>query len=58
MFLGLSERRACSVIGQHRSTQHKAPTDNADEQRLTADVIELTRQYGRYGYRKIHRLVQ
>ena len=34
------------------------PQDDADEQRLTADVIELARQYGRYGYRKIHGLVQ
>jgi len=46
------------VIGQHRSTQPKAPKDNADEQRLTADVIEFANQYGRYGYRKIHGLVQ
>ena len=46
------------MIGQHRSTQRKAPKDNADEQRLTADVIELARQYGRYGYRKIHGLVR
>ena len=46
------------MIGQHRSTQRKAPQDDADEQRLTADVIELARQYGRYGYRKIHGLVQ
>jgi transposase InsO family protein len=46
------------VIGQHRSTQRKAPKDNADEQRLTADVIELAKRYGRYGYRKIHGLPQ
>ena len=46
------------MIGQHRSTQRKAPKDNADEQRLTAGVIELARQYGRYGYRRIHGLVQ
>jgi len=25
----------------------------ADEERLVADMIELTRQYGRYGYRRI-----
>jgi len=24
-----------------------------DEERLTADIIELARQHGRYGYRKI-----
>ena len=55
---GVSERRACSVIGQHRSTQRKPLKDNADERRLTADVIELAKQYGRYGYRKVHGLLQ
>ena len=29
-----------------------------DEERLTADIIELARQYGRYGYRKIAALLR
>jgi hypothetical protein len=29
------------------------PRSPEDEKRLTADIIELARQYGRYGYRKI-----
>ena len=29
-----------------------------DEERLTADIIELARQYGRYGYRKIAELLR
>lgn len=29
------------------------PRGREDEERLTADIIELARQYGRYGYRKI-----
>jgi hypothetical protein len=29
-----------------------------DEERLTADIIELARQYGRYGYRKITALLR
>ena len=49
----LSERRACRVLGQHRSTQRKVPHGRADEERLVADMIELARQYGRYGYRRI-----
>ena len=49
----MSERRACQVLGQHRSTQRKQPVGRADEARLTADIIELARQYGRYGYRQI-----
>ncbi|GLT12859.1 hypothetical protein GCM10007928_50920 [Sulfitobacter porphyrae] len=27
------------------------PHGRADEERLVADMIELARQYGRYGYR-------
>ncbi len=51
--LGVSERRACRTLGQHRSTQRKAPQGRADEQRLTNDIIELADQYGRYGYRMV-----
>ena len=36
----------------------KAPKGRADEQRLTADIVELARQYGRYGYRKIAELLR
>jgi putative transposase len=39
--------------GQHRSTQRKVPRGREDEERFTADIIELARQYGRYGYRKV-----
>ena len=51
--LHVSERRACAALGQHRSTQRKVPRGREDEERLTADMIALARQYGRYGYRKI-----
>lgn len=51
--LGVSERRACRTLGQHRSTQRKIPCGLPDEERLTEDIIELTREYGRYGYRMI-----
>lgn len=54
----MSERRVCRVLGQHHSTQHKRPRGQDDEERLTADIIELTRQYGRYGYRKIAALLR
>ena len=56
--LNVSERRACRALGQHRSTQRKAPRGNEDEEQLTADLIELARQYGRYGYRKITALLR
>jgi transposase InsO family protein len=55
--LGVSERRACQVLGQHRSTQRKAPHTPEDEAALTADIVELARTYGRYGYRRITALL-
>jgi transposase InsO family protein len=56
--LNVSERRACRALGQHRSTQRKVPRGRDDEDQLTADLIELARQYGRYGYRKISALLR
>ncbi len=56
--LGVSERRACRVLGQHRSTQRHAPKGRADEEQLVADMTELARQYGRYGYRRIAALLR
>jgi putative transposase len=49
----ISERRACAVLGQHRSTQRKLARGRDDEAALTADIIELAKTYGRYGYRRI-----
>ncbi len=54
----VSERRICRVLGQHRSTQRKVPRGADDEQALTADIIELARQYGRYGYRRVTALLR
>ena len=56
--LGVSERRACRVLGQHRSTQRHVPRGREDEDRLVADMIELARQYGRYGYRRVAALLR
>jgi transposase InsO family protein len=55
---GVSERLACRVLGQHRSTQRKIPTTPVDEAALTADIIALATQYGRYGYRRIAALLR
>jgi transposase InsO family protein len=56
--LGVSQRRACRVVGQHRSTQRKLPSPHADEKPLTAAIIRLAQQYGRYGYRRITALLR
>ncbi len=41
------------MLGQHRSTQRKAPKGRADDAALTADIVALATEYGRYGYRRI-----
>ena len=56
--LGVSERRACAVVGQHRSTQRKVSRGRADEAALTAAIIRLAGQYSRYGYRRITALLR
>jgi transposase InsO family protein len=56
--LNISERRACRALGQHRSTQRKVPRGRDDDEDLTTDLVDLARQYGRYGYRKISALLR
>jgi len=56
--LKVSERRACRALGQHRSTQRKLPRGRDDEAALVAELIELARTYGRYGYRKVAALLK
>ena len=45
------ELRVCRTFDQHRPKQRRLHEGRADEERLVADMIKLTRQYGRYGYR-------
>ena len=54
----MSERRACAVLRQPRSTQRKPPRGRDDEAALTADIVELAKAYGRYGYRRITALLR
>ncbi len=46
------------MLGQHRSTQRQIPRGRDDEEQLIADIVELVRRYGRYGYRKIAALLR
>jgi len=55
--LAVSERRACQVLGQARSTQHRVHEISGEEARLVADVTALATRYGRYGYRRITALL-
>jgi transposase InsO family protein len=51
--LQLSERRACKVTSQPRSTQRYAPRIDDDERRVVACMHELVRKNPRFGYRRI-----
>ena len=49
----ISERRACRIIGQPRSSQRYKAVKRAEEDEITAQIVELASTYGRYGYRMI-----
>ncbi|MFC1989398.1 IS3 family transposase [Chloroflexota bacterium] len=55
--LGISERRACTVLGQVRKTQRRTPHITDEEERLRIRITELATKYGRYGYRRITALL-
>ena len=57
MKLLVSQRRACQVLDQARTTQRRRPSHRMDEKRLTEDIITLATKYGRYGYRRITALL-
>jgi transposase InsO family protein len=55
--LAVSERRACKVLDQARTTQRRDILPASAEKHLTTDIIALATKYGRYGYRKITALL-
>jgi putative transposase len=55
--LPISERRACSVVGQPRATQRRKPKIRDDEAALTEAIVRLAKTYGRYGYRRVRQLL-
>ena len=56
--LGITERRACSALGQSRGLQRRKPLRTDDEEALTAAMTALAIQYGRYGYKRITALLR
>jgi len=49
----VSERRACKVLDHPRSSQRYEPKIREDEPALVKQILELVRQFPRYGYRMI-----
>jgi putative transposase len=55
---GVSERRACLICCQHRSTQRYRPVPSAFELRLVRRMNELAALHPRYGYRRVWALLR
>jgi putative transposase len=53
----VSERRACQVVGQHRSSNRYVPVAPDFETKLVARMTRLAEQQPRWGYRPIHNLL-
>ena len=54
----VSERFACRVIGQLRTTQRYAAIVDPEKERTRERIVELATQYGRYGYKTITSMLQ
>ena len=50
--LSVSERRACRVTGQHRSTQRHRPRKTDRDDALRSELRSLSRCHPRWGYRR------
>ena len=53
----VSERRACAVVGQHRSTNRYVVVPSDFEQRLVKAMRAEAEKHPRYGYRRVHALL-
>jgi hypothetical protein len=54
----VSERRACELVGQHRSAQRYTPSPPELELALVKRMNELAARHPRYGYRRIWALLR
>ena len=54
----VSERRACQVLDQPRSTQRRSKQIPSYEPRLVRQMVQLASDYGRYGYRRVTALLR
>ncbi len=56
--LGLSQRRACAIVGQHRATQRHTPTEPDPDGPLRAALRGFARSHPRWGYRRAHAVLR
>ena len=56
--LGISQRRACQIVGQHRSTQRHRPVVADPDPALRAELRTFARRHPRWGYRRAHAVLR
>ena len=49
----VSERRACRLVGQHRSSNRYRPSPSDFEEKLVVRMTELADEHPKWGYRMI-----
>jgi putative transposase len=54
----ISERQACRLVGIYRSTLRYEARQTAENQSLSARIVELAQERRRFGYRRIHALLR
>lgn len=54
----ISQRRACAVLGQPRSSQRFVSEPRGDEAELVTRMLQLSRERPRFGYRRIASLLR
>ena len=55
--VGISERRACRLVGLSRTSYREPPSADARTVELSARIVELAHERRRFGYRRIHDLL-
>lgn len=56
--MSISERRACRYAGLSRTSYREPPKTDAATQELSTRIVELAHERRRFGYRRIHDLLE
>jgi hypothetical protein len=58
VFPDISERRACELVDQPRTTERYKPKVKDDEPGIVKKMHDFVRDHPRFGYRRIHVLLR
>ena len=55
---GLSERRACRLVGLSRDSYRHPPHTSAENQALSGRIVAIAHERRRFGYRRVHDMLR